>query len=102
MRRQLNKASEPQEKAALSAQEKTILKELREILSRTMLSNYSLFFAGTKDFLELLKARTKKNSKRPKSDLHFVLWKAMESRAGGRLDMEQNVPTVVNNWAAHF
>ena len=90
VRRQLNKASEPQEKAALSAQEETILEELREISSRTMLGNYNLIFAGTKDFLELLKARPKKNSKRPESDLQFVLWKAIESRAGGRLDMKQS------------
>ena len=90
VRRLLNKASNPQEKAALSVQEETILEELREMSSGTMLGNYNLIHAGTKDFLEVLKARPKKNSKRPESDLQFVLWRTIESRAGGCLDMKQS------------
>ena len=55
-----------------------------------MLGNYNLIHAGTKDFLEVLKAKPKKNSKRPESDLQFVLWKTNESRTGGYLDMKQS------------
>ena len=38
----------------------------------------------------MLKTRPKKDSKRPESDLQFVLWKAIETRAGGRLDVKQS------------
>ena len=38
----------------------------------------------------MLKARPKKQSKRPESDLKYVLWKTIESRAGGCLDLKQS------------
>ena len=60
---QFNKASDPQGKAALSALEETILEELCEISSGTKLVDHNLIYAGIKDFLELLKAQRKKNSK---------------------------------------
>ena len=87
---QLNKASDQQGKAELSAQEETVLEELREILPRTMLGDYNLIYAGSKRFLELLKGRTKKNSKGPESDLQFVLWKTIGYRTGGCLNMKQS------------
>ena len=52
----LNKASDPREKSALSAQDETVLEELRDMLSETMLDDYNLIHAGTKNFLEVLKA----------------------------------------------
>ena len=52
----MKKASDPREKEALSTQEETILEDLREMSSGTMLGAYNLIYAGTKDFLELLEA----------------------------------------------
>ena len=63
VRCQFNKTSDPREKAALSSQEETIIEEMHDILSGTMLGDYNPIYAGIKEFLELLKARPKKNSK---------------------------------------
>ena len=51
---------------------------------------YNLITAGLKDFEVLLKARPKKPGKRAESDLEFALWKTIESRAGGKLDLKNS------------
>ena len=54
------------------------------------MGSYTLILAGFKEFETFLKTRPKGDSKRPESDLQFVLWKAIETRAGGKLDLKQS------------
>ncbi len=42
------------------------------------------------EFKDILREKKKKDTKRPQSDLQFVLLKGIESRAGGRLDLKQS------------
>ena len=69
----------------LHEKERELQEELRNKSDSTMLGDYNLIRAGIKELQELIDG-TPKDSKRPDSDLLFVLWKAIESRAGGRLD----------------
>ena len=62
--------------------------EHREASAHTELGLYNLILEGLKDFTVILKERNKLNGKRPQSDLEYALWRAVESRAGGKLDMK--------------
>ena len=64
--------------------------ELRIRSETTALGDYNLMAEGYEEFQQVLSLRKKKDSKRPKSDLEFVLWKTIETRAGGRLDLKQS------------
>ena len=64
--------------------------ELRITSETTALGDYNLMAEGYEEFKQVLSLRNKKDSKRPKSDLEFVLWKAIETRAGGKLDLKQS------------
>ena len=75
----------------LAAQEEDqLVEELRELSGQNGIGDYNLILAGLKVFETLLKARPKKETKRPESDLQYVLWKTIESHAGGRLDMKMS------------
>ena len=63
--------------------------ELREVSATSKHGDYNLIAAGLQEFKEILQIKNKKDSMRPGSDLEFVLWRAIESRAGGRLDLKQ-------------
>ena len=54
-----------------------------------MIGDYNLIRAGIKEFKDLVES-TPKDGNRPASDLQFVLWKAIETRAGGRLDPKRS------------
>ena len=66
---------------------RTTLSKLVEDLD---FGTYNLIQAGLREFEVILKARPKKESKRAQSDLEFALWKTIESRAGGKLDMRNS------------
>ena len=84
--RKTNKAAtNPEVKAALATEEDVYVEELRDISEKSILGNYNLIHAGIKELEEVLKTRPKKQSKRPESDIQYVLWKSIESRAGGCL-----------------
>ena len=74
----------------LDSKQEAANKELRELSETTVIDSYNLILAGLKELENVLKTRPKKDSNRPESDLQFVLWKAIETRAGGRLDMKQS------------
>ena len=73
----------------LYKKQKELEKELRGKSESTMLGDYNLLRAGIMEFKAVLDGRVK-DSNRPESDLQFVLWKAIESRAGGRLDPKRS------------
>ena len=63
---------------------------LRAQTSLTEIGDYNLLLAGLKEFEEGLKARKSLDGKRPQSSLKYSLWKTVESRAGGKLDMKNS------------
>ena len=63
--------------------------ECRDESANSELGDLRLIREGMKEFREILDSRNE-NSKLPKSDLEYVLWKAIETRAGGRLDPKQS------------
>ena len=69
----------------LCKKQKELEEELREKSESAMLGDYYLIRAGIKEFKAVPNGRIK-DSNRPESDLQFVLWKAIESWAGRRLD----------------
>ena len=76
--------------AALDAQIEDHEDELRAVSATSKHGDYNLIAAGLEEFKVILQIKNKKDSMRPGSDLEFVLWKAIESWAGGRLDLKQN------------
>ena len=78
------------DKVVLTSLEEEFLEKLRDLSGSNALGDYNLIHAGLKELEVLLKARPKSGSKRPTSDLQYVLWKTVESRAGGRLDMKMS------------
>ena len=78
----------------LSIQEEAIIEELRELATVSKLGDYNLVHAGLKDFEDVLKLmptkKGKKDSKQLESDVQYVLWKIIESRAGGCLDLNMS------------
>ena len=77
------------DQATLLGMEETLARDaLREQTSLTEVGDYNLLLAGLKEFQEVLKARKSVEGKRPKSSLEYAFWKAVESRAGGKLDMK--------------
>ena len=79
----------------LSSREDGIIEELRELASATTWGDYNLAHAGLNDFVAVLKlvprtAKARRETKRPESDLQYVLWKAIESRAGGCIDLKMS------------
>ena len=85
------KATQSQEvKATLEREEVALQDELRSLSQQGAVGDYNLILQGTQELEEVLKARPKKDTKRSQSDLQYVLWKALESRAGGRLDLKQS------------
>ncbi len=66
--------------------------ELRNLSESSRLGEYNLIVVGLEEFKDALKNLPPKNkdSKRPESDLQFVLWRGIETRAGGRLDLKQS------------
>ena len=50
----------------------------------------NLIHIALKDLLSVLKARPKKDSKRPENGLDFVLRKTAESRADGKLELKNS------------
>lgn len=75
---------------AIQVQLEAANEELRNHSETTSMGAYNLIHAGLREFEDVLKSRPKKDSKRPESDLEFVLWKTIETRAGGKLDMKQS------------
>ena len=76
--------------AALDAQIEDHEDELRAVSATSKHGDYNLIAAGLEEFKVILQIKNKKDSMRPGSNLEFVLWKAIESWAGGRLDLKQN------------
>ena len=79
----------------LSSREDGIIEELRKLASATTWGDYNLAHAGLNDFVAVLKlvprtAKARRETKRPESDLQYVLWKAIESRAGGCIDLKMS------------
>lgn len=89
-RKQLRTVVDPSLKASLKADVEQYEDDLRTISESTSLGNYNLIAAGLEEFKIVLKEKDKKDSKRPTSDLVFVLWKSIESRAGEKLDLKQS------------
>jgi hypothetical protein len=90
LRREAKRESNAQAVTALEAQVEAANEELRNHSETTAIGPYNLIHAGLREFEDVLKSRPKKDSKRPESDLEFVLWKSIETRAGGKLDMKQS------------
>ena len=94
VRRQVKKAVDELEIEMLSIEEEAIIEELRVLATVSKLGDYNLVHAGLKDFEDVLKLmptkKGKKDSKRPESDVQYVLWKTIESRAGGCLDLKMS------------
>ena len=59
-------------------------------VSITEIGEFNLILEGLREFMVILKASNKLEGKRPQSDLEYALWKAVESRAGGKLDMKNS------------
>ena len=82
----------------------------RDISDKSEIGDYIIILANTKKSEEVLRARPKKKSKRPESDLQHVLWKIIETRPVGQLDPEQSgldhankyLVTSINNWKGMF
>ena len=64
--------------------------EHRQKTSRTEIGEFNLIIEGLREFTVILKTSNKLEGKRPQSDLEYALWKAVESRAGGKLDMKNS------------
>ncbi len=77
-------------KATLQDNEERLKEQLQDISERSSVGSYTLIAAGLVELKDVLKEKKKVDTKRPQSDLQFVLWKAIESRAGGRLDLKQS------------
>ena len=90
IRREKKRETDEDRIRVLGSEEEAANKELRELSETTAIGSYNLILAGLKEFEVVLKTRPKGDSKRPESDLQFVLWKAIETRAGGRLDLKQS------------
>ena len=90
IRREAKRENDENRLTVLDAEEEAANEELRELSGRTAIGSHNLILSGLKEFEDVLKTRPKKDSKRPQSDLQFVLWKAIETRAGGRLDVKQS------------
>ena len=65
--------------AALEADIEALEDQLRDISAGTSLGNYNLIATGLEEFKGVMSEHRKKDSKRPQSDLQFVLWKSIES-----------------------
>ena len=50
----------------------------------------NLILGGLKELEDVLKEKKKESTKRPRSDLQYVLWKTIETRAQGKLDPKQS------------
>ena len=86
-----NKATQSQEiKTTLQRQEFALQEEFQRLSQQGSVGDYNLVLKGTKEFEEILKARTKNGTKRPQSNLQYVLWKGFKSQTGGKLDIKQS------------
>ena len=86
----MSKTTDPSWRAALEDGVEQFEEDLRDESANTKLGDYNLIADGLEEFKQVLIQKTKKDSKRAESDLEFVLWRAIESRAGGRLDLKQS------------
>jgi len=75
-----------EEAKRLGVNEEAAKDALREQTALTEIGDYNLILQCLKEFQDDLKAKNALDGKRPLSSLEFVLWKAVESRAGGKLD----------------
>ena len=89
-RKERRQVADPALGAALEADIEALEDQLRDISAGTSLGNYNLIATGLEEFKGVMSEHRKKDSKRPQSDLQFVLWKSIESRAGGKLDLKQS------------
>ena len=76
-------------KSCLEEEAEDLIEECRDDIARGERGDLHLIGEGIKEFQDILDSR-KENSKLPKSDLEYVLWKSIESRAGGKLDPKQS------------
>ena len=91
LRKKSKSVSDEREKEQLNTQQEELREQLRDRSDQTDVGTYNLIHEGLKEFEAVLKAGIKKNDlKRPQSDLQYVMWKAVETRAGGRLDPKQS------------
>ena len=79
-----------EEAKQLGATEEAEKDALREQTALTEIGDYNLILQGLKEFQDVLKAKNALDGKRPQSSLEFALWKAVESRAGGKLDTKNS------------
>lgn len=97
----MSAAKDVSRRAALEDEIEQGEEELRIRSDTTALGDYNLMAEGYEEFRQVLRLRNKKDSKRPKSDIEFVLWKAIETRAGGRLDLKQSGRDQTNQAGLH-
>ena len=90
IRKKARQTEDETEKASLEVEADQVLEDLREVSATTAVGDYNLVIAGLKEFTEVLKNEPKKKGRRPNSDIEFVLWKAIETQAGGKLDLKQS------------
>jgi len=91
VRKKLNKVMTQEcEHKELIVEEDKCREKLSMLAKDLDFGTYNLIQAGLREFEVILKARPKKDSKRAQSDLEFALWKTIESRAGGKLDMRNS------------
>ncbi len=85
VKKKIREAESEEIKAPLIEEEKLYEEELRVFSESPGLGDYNLIASGLEEFKDALKAKPGKNtkSKSPESDHEYVLWKAIESRAGG-------------------
>ena len=89
LRKRIKNSSDALMTSMLAEEEDDLREQLRVRLDKTLLGDLNLLLAGLKEMQDVL-GNNKEDSKRPKSDLEFVLWKAIETRAGRRLDHKQS------------
>ena len=90
LRQRIRVAEDDNERARLEDKLRLWKEEERDYSEDGELGDLTLIEAGMEEFETIVREGNQKDSKRPKSDLQFVLWKAIESRAGGRLDPKQS------------
>ena len=89
IRKRMKDASNALAMSVLEEQEEDLRERLRDRSDNSSLGDLNLLLAGLKELQDVL-GNNKEESNRPRSDLEFVLWKAIETRAGGKLDHKQS------------
>ncbi len=90
IRKEIEATQSQEVKATLEREEVALQDELWSLSQQGLVGDYNLILQGTQELEEVLKVRPKKDTKQLQSDLQYVLWKAVESWAGGKLDLKQS------------